>query len=108
MDRFEIGAYKGSGEADSLRSANPSSQSMKKCLDFRGSLQEFEKDWEVEEETAGLRRQVGPLVSVVLNGRVVWEDYLRDEDTVSVTVETEVGSNALWITPINRPVTLEG
>jgi hypothetical protein len=38
MDRFEIGAYNGSGEADSLRSANSTSQSMKKCLDFRGSL----------------------------------------------------------------------
>jgi len=41
MHRFEIGAYKGSGEADSLRSANHTSQSMKKCLDFRGSLQKI-------------------------------------------------------------------
>ena len=49
--------------------------------------------------------QVFPLVSVVMNGRVVWEDYLSGE-AVSVAVETREVENRLEITPINRPVML--
>lgn len=44
-----------------------------------------------------------PLVSVVLNGRVMWEDYLS-EVTVVLAAETQEGQNRLEITPVNRAV----
>ena len=50
--------------------------------------------------------QIFPLVSVILNGRVVWEDYLSGE-AVSVSVETREVENRLEIMPINRLVTLK-
>jgi len=49
--------------------------------------------------------RVFPLICVMMNGRVVWEDYLSG-DTVSVLVETEEEENRLEIRSINRPVTL--
>lgn len=50
--------------------------------------------------------EVFPLVTVVLNGRVVWEDYVNGERVVSLVVETNKGENLLEVTPINRPLTL--
>ena len=44
-----------------------------------------------------------PMISVFFNGRIVWEDYLYDE-TLTFTLESEVGENTLVVTPINRPV----
>jgi len=49
--------------------------------------------------------RVVPLVSVHWNGRVVWEDYLR-EDTVILSLETEQGENRLEVRPVNRDVRL--
>jgi len=48
---------------------------------------------------------VTPLISVFFNGRIVWEDYLRD-NTVSIPLNTEVGENVLVIRPVNRGVGL--
>jgi len=45
------------------------------------------------------------LVAVFFNGRVVLEDFLR-EDTMSVLVESEVGENVIEILPVNRGVKL--
>jgi len=59
----------------------------------------------VEFNRKGEEGQVSPLVSVVLNGRVVWEDYLS-EGTVILMAETQEGENRLEIRPINCPVTL--
>jgi len=48
---------------------------------------------------------VFPLVCVIMNGRVVWEDYVSG-GVVSVVVETEEEANRLEIRPVNRAVTL--
>jgi len=45
------------------------------------------------------------LVTVLYNGRVVWEDYL-EEDLVSVPVESKVGENVIQVVPVNRGVEL--
>jgi tetratricopeptide (TPR) repeat protein len=49
--------------------------------------------------------RVFPLVCVIMNGRVVSEDYLSG-NMVSVLVETEEAENKLEIISISRPVTL--
>lgn len=46
-----------------------------------------------------------PLVSIFFNGRVVWEDYLKNEP-VSFAVETKVGDNELQVVAVNRAVSL--
>jgi len=48
-----------------------------------------------------------PLVSVFLNGQVVWEDYLK---TVSLTIglSPNLGLNTLKIVPVNQTVVLKG
>lgn len=46
-----------------------------------------------------------PLVTVLYNGRVVWEDYL-EEDVVSVPVESKVGENVIQVVPVNWGVEL--
>jgi hypothetical protein len=46
-----------------------------------------------------------PLVSVFFNGRVVWEDYLKN-NPISLSLETKIGQNDLQIIPVNRSVTL--
>jgi len=55
-----------------------------------------------------------PLISVFINGRVAWEDYLRwDEGSgqeahamISLPVRSLVGKNNLVVTPVNRAVEL--
>jgi hypothetical protein len=42
-----------------------------------------------------------PLITVLFNGRVVWEDYLEG-DLISVRVDTKVGGNLLEVVPLNR------
>jgi tetratricopeptide (TPR) repeat protein len=46
-----------------------------------------------------------PLMTMVLNGRVVWEDYVKGGE-VSIVADTKKGDNVLTIESINRPVIL--
>jgi len=46
-----------------------------------------------------------PLVTVLFNGRVVWEDYLGG-DVVLVPVESTVGENVIQVVPANMGVEL--
>jgi hypothetical protein len=48
---------------------------------------------------------VSPLVTIVFNGRVVHEDYLR-ESAVSVAVAAKPGKNVLQLRSVNRDVSL--
>ena len=50
-------------------------------------------------------RGVDPLIAIFFNGKVVWEDYLSD-DTISVSLDTEVGDNILVVMPVNKTVRL--
>jgi tetratricopeptide (TPR) repeat protein len=51
--------------------------------------------------------QTRPLVTVLLNGRVIWEDYLAVAD-VTLNIEVKPGTNLLEIIPVNKPVELTG
>jgi len=46
-----------------------------------------------------------PYLAVIFNGRIVWEDYLRDP-VLSLVLPSEAGSNLLSIQALNRPVKL--
>jgi hypothetical protein len=46
-----------------------------------------------------------PLVSVLFNGRVVWENIV-ESGNISVPVQSRVGKNIIKITSLNRPVSL--
>jgi hypothetical protein len=46
-----------------------------------------------------------PFLSILFNGRVVWEDYLKDP-VLSLDLPSEVGPNALRIQALNGPATL--
>jgi hypothetical protein len=46
-----------------------------------------------------------PFLSVLFNGRVVWEDYLKDP-VLSLELPSEVGPNTLRIQALNGPATL--
>jgi tetratricopeptide (TPR) repeat protein len=46
-----------------------------------------------------------PLVTIVFNGRVIWEDYLSDR-ILSLSLETKEGENNIQVTAVNRPVTM--
>jgi tetratricopeptide (TPR) repeat protein len=48
-----------------------------------------------------------PLVTVLLNGRVIWEEYLAASD-LTLNVEVKPGINLVEIKPINRPVEFAG
>ncbi len=47
--------------------------------------------------------EVVPLISVFFNGRVVWEDYLKNEK-ISIPLEPRIGENLLMVSPVNRSV----
>jgi len=49
--------------------------------------------------------EIAPLITVFFNGRVVWEDYLKDK-VISVPLESRVGENSLVIAAVNRGVSL--
>jgi len=51
------------------------------------------------------REGAASLISVFLNERIVWEDYLRD-NIVSIPLDTGVGENVLVIRPVNDAVNL--
>ncbi len=46
-----------------------------------------------------------PFLSILFNGRVVWEDYLQDP-VLSLDLPSEVGPNTLRIQALNGPATL--
>ncbi|HEX9901843.1 MAG TPA: hypothetical protein VGB72_03165 [Acidobacteriota bacterium] len=48
-----------------------------------------------------------PLITVLLNGRVSWEDYLASSD-LTLNVEVKPGINLLEIIPVNKPHELAG
>jgi tetratricopeptide (TPR) repeat protein len=50
-------------------------------------------------------KRIAPLITVFFNGRVVWEDYLKDE-VLSLPLESKVGKNSLEIVAVNRAVSL--
>lgn len=68
---------------------------------LEGGKRNFKLFFEVEED------KPLPLVSIFLNGRVVWEDYLK-EGVVSIPVEVRTGKNSVMIVPVNRAVRLKG
>lgn len=47
-----------------------------------------------------------PLVSIIFNGRLEWEDYL-DSPEVTVVCDTQMGMNSLTVSPVNSEVVLE-
>ena len=47
-----------------------------------------------------------PLITVLFNGRAVWEDYVED-GVISIPVESKVGRNMIQVMPLNRGVELE-
>jgi tetratricopeptide (TPR) repeat protein len=47
-----------------------------------------------------------PLITLFLNGKVIWEDYLT-QGSVSLSLKPEVGKNTLRIVPVNQAVTLK-
>jgi len=49
--------------------------------------------------------RINPLITVFFNGRVVWEDYLKNE-VLSLPLESRVGKNSLEIVAVNRAVSL--
>jgi hypothetical protein len=46
-----------------------------------------------------------PLVSILFNGQVVWEQFLKD-NLISLNTAARAGDNLLQIVAVNRPVTL--
>jgi len=48
---------------------------------------------------------VPPLISVLFNGRVVWENIV-ESGNISIPVQSRVGNNVIRITSLNRPVSL--
>ena len=74
-------------------------RSFSRQLNLDGSRMNFSLHFEgtVEERL--------PLISVFFNGRVVWEDYLKDE-IIKIPLETRIGKNLLMILPVNRSVNI--
>ena len=46
-----------------------------------------------------------PLITIVFNGRVVWEDYLKEE-VISISLESKVGENGIRVVAVNCAVDL--
>lgn len=51
------------------------------------------------------KKGITPLISIFFNGRVVWEDFLKEE-VLSIPIESKVGKNSLKVVPLNRTVSL--
>jgi tetratricopeptide (TPR) repeat protein len=52
-----------------------------------------------------ISERITPLITIFFNGRVVWEDYLRDE-VLSLPLESKIGKNSLEIVAVNRAFSL--
>jgi len=49
------------------------------------------------------KKEIVPLISVFFNGRVIWENYLKDE-VLSLPINSKVGDNFLKINAVNRTI----
>jgi len=49
------------------------------------------------------QEETAPLITVYFNGRIVSEDYLKD-NILSVALESRMGENSLRIVPVNRAI----
>ena len=49
--------------------------------------------------------RINPLITVFLNGRVVWEDYLKEE-VLSLSLESRIGKNSLQVVAVNSAVSI--
>lgn len=47
--------------------------------------------------------KITPLISIFFNGKVVWENYLKD-GAVLIPLETRIGENSLVVLAVNSPV----
>lgn len=55
----------------------------------------FNKDW----------GEVKPLITVNFNGRVIWEDYIK-EDSLSIPLQSKAGENSLQVVAVNQDVSV--
>jgi hypothetical protein len=46
-----------------------------------------------------------PLVAIVFNGQMIWEDYLQNPN-IDIALPSDIGSNTVQVCVINKPVTL--
>ena len=46
-----------------------------------------------------------PLVSIMFNGQMIWEDYLQTPE-IDIVLPSDIGSNTVQVCAINKPVTL--
>ena len=53
----------------------------------------------------GVEEEITPLISVSFNGRIVWEDYLKDEK-ISIPLEARIGKNLLLVVPVNMSINI--
>jgi len=71
-----------------------------------GVREDEEEGERATEGDVGREGQIRPLISVVFNGRIVWEDFVEG-GRVSVLVQSEEGENQLVLSPVNRNVLLD-
>lgn len=74
-------------------------QEFSRSLVLDGRNARFLLSWKLD------KRGALPLVTVVFNNRVIWEDYLQEEN-LSLEVPTEIGENGLKVIPVNKPISL--
>jgi len=54
-----------------------------------------------------IQAEIKPLIAVLFNGQVVWEDYLQQE-SITLPLLSKVGENAIRIVVVNRSAELTG
>ena len=54
-----------------------------------------------------IQEEIKPLIAVLFNGQVVWEDYLQQE-SITLPLVSKVGENTVHIVAVNRPAELTG
>lgn len=50
-------------------------------------------------------QEIFPLISVFFNGRVIWENYIKNK-VLSFSLNSKIGQNSLQIIPLNRSISL--
>ena len=89
-------------------------------LDFDGRAIELKLHFKRDMKESGFV----PMISVFFNGRVVWDDYLEDEEeegvsedeeregknkdykVISISLKSKVGKNTIIVAPVNRSIIL--
>ena len=87
----------------SPRSINPRISQIPKGRTFRQKLLLDGRDIVLDLHFSINDKKNALLLTVLFNGKVVWEDYL-EEEILSIPVETESGSNKLELIAVNHPV----